>query len=55
VINGVVAVPLMVMIMLMAIRYDVMGRFVLPPALRVMGWVCTGVMALAVAVMFATL
>ena len=34
VINGVVAVPLMVIIMLMAIRHDVMGRFVLPHALR---------------------
>jgi NRAMP (natural resistance-associated macrophage protein)-like metal ion transporter len=33
VINGVVAVPLMVIIMVMAMRRDVMGRFVLPRAL----------------------
>jgi hypothetical protein len=37
VINGVVAVPLMVIIMLMAMRGDVMGRFLLPRALRTMG------------------
>jgi NRAMP (natural resistance-associated macrophage protein)-like metal ion transporter len=54
VINGVVAVPLMVIIMLMAMRRDVMGRFVLPRALWAMGWLCTGVMAIAVAIMFAT-
>jgi Mn2+/Fe2+ NRAMP family transporter len=40
VINGVVAVPLMVIIMLMAVRRDVMGRFVLPRGLWAMGWYC---------------
>jgi Mn2+/Fe2+ NRAMP family transporter len=54
VINGVVAVPLMVMIMLMAMRPDVMGRFVLPRPLWAMGWLCTVTMAVAVAIMFAT-
>jgi Mn2+/Fe2+ NRAMP family transporter len=54
VINGVVAVPLMVIIMLMAMRADVMGRFVLPRALWVMGWLCTGTMGVAVGIMFAT-
>jgi Mn2+/Fe2+ NRAMP family transporter len=54
VINGVVAVPLMAIIMLMAMRRDVMGRFVLPRALWAMGWLCTGAMAVAVAIMFAT-
>ena len=54
VINGVVAVPVMVIIMLMAMRPDVMGHFVLPRALWVMGWLCTGTMAIAVAIMFAT-
>ena len=49
VINGVVAVPLMVIIMLMAMRHDVMGRFVLPRALWAMGWLCTATMAVAVA------
>jgi len=54
VINGVVAVPLMVIIMLMARRYDVMGGFVVPKRLWVMGWLCTLVMAVAVGIMFAT-
>jgi NRAMP (natural resistance-associated macrophage protein)-like metal ion transporter len=54
VINGVVAVPLMVIIMLMAMRQEVMGRFVLPRALWAMGWLCTGTMAVVVAIMFAT-
>ncbi len=55
VINGVVAVPLMVLIMLMAMRRDVLGSFVLPRALWAMGWLCTGTMTVAVAIMFATL
>ncbi|MGA3398117.1 MAG: Nramp family divalent metal transporter [Acetobacteraceae bacterium] len=54
VINGVVAVPLMAIIMLMAMRRDVMGRFVLPRPLWAIGWLCTGTMAVAVAIMFAT-
>jgi NRAMP (natural resistance-associated macrophage protein)-like metal ion transporter len=54
VINGVVAVPLMAIIMLMAMRSDVMGGFVLPRPLWAMGWLCTGTMAVAVAIMFAT-
>lgn len=54
VINGVVAVPLMVVIMLIAMRPDVMGRLVLPRPLWTMGWLCTAVMAVAVGIMFAT-
>jgi Mn2+/Fe2+ NRAMP family transporter len=54
VINGVVAVPLMAIIMLMAMRRDVMGRFVLPRLLWAMGWLCTVTMAVVVAIMFAT-
>jgi NRAMP (natural resistance-associated macrophage protein)-like metal ion transporter len=54
VINGVVSVPLMVMIMMMATAPKVMGRFTLPLGLRLMGWLCTGVMAVAVGIMFAT-
>jgi Mn2+/Fe2+ NRAMP family transporter len=54
VINGVVAAPLMVIIMLMAMRGDVMGRFVLPRALWTIGWLCTGAMTVAVVLMFAT-
>jgi NRAMP (natural resistance-associated macrophage protein)-like metal ion transporter len=54
VINGVVAVPLMCVIMLIAMRPDVMDRFVLPRPLWAMGWLCTATMAVAVAIMFAT-
>ncbi len=54
VINGVVAVPLMVVMMLMTARPDVMGRFTLPRPLWAMGWLCTAVMAVAVAIMFMT-
>jgi NRAMP (natural resistance-associated macrophage protein)-like metal ion transporter len=54
VINGVIAVPLMVMIMIMAMQKRVMGAFTLPRPLWAMGWLCTGAMALAVVVMFAT-
>lgn len=54
VINGVVAVPLMVIIMLMAMRHDIMGRFVLPWPLQAMGWLCTGTITAAVGIMFAT-
>jgi NRAMP (natural resistance-associated macrophage protein)-like metal ion transporter len=55
VINGVVAVPLMAIIMLIAMRRDVMGAFVLPPAPWAMGWLCTGAVSVAVVLMFATL
>ncbi len=54
VINGVVAVPLMVVMMLMSMRRDVMGQFTLPRRLWVTGWLSTAAMAFAVAVMFAT-
>jgi Mn2+/Fe2+ NRAMP family transporter len=54
VINGVVAVPLMVVIMLMAMQRRVMGAFTLPRLLWAMGWLSTAAMAVAVAAMFAT-
>ena len=54
VINGVVAVPLMVVIMVMARRPRVMGAFVIPPGLAAMGWLTTAAMAAAVAAMFVT-
>ncbi len=53
VLNGVVAVPLMAVMMVMAMAPRVMGNFVLPRALWAMGWLSTGVMAVAVAIMFA--
>ena len=54
VINGVVAVPLMAMIMVMARQARVMGSFTIPVPLSAMGWLTTGVMAAAVVGMFAT-
>jgi NRAMP (natural resistance-associated macrophage protein)-like metal ion transporter len=54
VINGVVAVPLMAVIMIMAMAPKVMGPFTLSPGLCGMGWLCTAVMTVAVAIMFAT-
>ncbi len=54
VLNGVVAVPLMIVMMILAMAPRVMGRFVLPRPLWAMGWLCTGVMAVAVAVMLIT-
>jgi Mn2+/Fe2+ NRAMP family transporter len=55
VINGVVAVPVMVMMMILASRRLVMGEFILRPALKVFGWLATGAMALAAMGMFATI
>ncbi len=54
VINGVVAVPLMVVIMVMGSAPKVLGRFTLPWGLKLMGWLCTVVMAVAVAIMIWT-
>ena len=48
VINGVVAVPVMAIMMLMAVNKKVMGKFTIPLAMRVIGWGATAVMALAV-------
>ena len=50
VINGVVAVQLMVVIMLMATQWQVMGAFTLPRPLWAMGWLSTAAMAVAVVV-----
>ena len=55
VINGVTAVPIMVMVMLLALSRRVMGRFTLSLGLNVLGWVATLVMALAAVGMFATM
>jgi Mn2+/Fe2+ NRAMP family transporter len=54
VINGIAAVPIMVMIMLMASRKQVMGQFVLQPLLKTLGWLATAAMAGAAVGMFAT-
>jgi Mn2+/Fe2+ NRAMP family transporter len=54
VVNGVVAVPIMGMVMLMGSRRAVMGDFTLKPLLKTLGWLATLVMTAAVAGMFAT-
>lgn len=51
VVNGVVAVPVMVVMMLMTARRDVMGSAVVPIIMRLVGWAATGIMTLAAAVM----
>ncbi len=55
VVNGVVAVPVMVMTMLIGARKTVMGQFALPLYLKLIGWAATAVMALAAVGMFATM
>jgi Mn2+/Fe2+ NRAMP family transporter len=54
VINGVVAVPVMVIMMLMATSTKIMGTLTIGPVLTTLGWVATGVMALSVLGMIAT-
>lgn len=54
VLNGVVAVPIMVITMLMARQRQVMGAFTLALPLTLMGWLATAVMGVVVAAMFAT-
>jgi Mn2+/Fe2+ NRAMP family transporter len=54
VINGVVAVPLMVVMMIMTMQPKVMGRFTLPRPLWIVGWLSTAVMTVTVVAMFAT-
>src|SRR5260370_26841302 len=48
VINGVISVPIMAVMMLMAARPEIMGRFTVRRRLKNLGWLATGVMALAV-------
>ena len=54
VINGVIAVPIMVVMMLLADDPKVMGGFTVTRRLKALGWLATGTMAAAVAAMFAT-
>lgn len=54
VVNGVAAAPVMTVMMLLGRRKDVMGRFVLSRPLQLVGWLATGVMAVAAIGMFAT-
>ncbi len=55
VINGIIAVPIMIVMMILASRPAIMGRHVIGRGLRWMGWIATAVMATTVITMFATL
>ena len=54
VVNGIVAVPVMVLMMHLGGRPQAMGVFTLPLPLKIGGWLATAVMAAAAAGMFAT-
>jgi Mn2+/Fe2+ NRAMP family transporter len=50
--NGIIAVPIMIAMMVMATRQEVLGRFTLSRRHQVLGWVATVTMAAAVLGMF---
>jgi Mn2+/Fe2+ NRAMP family transporter len=54
VINGIVAVPIMAVLMFLSSRSDVMGACVASPRLKTMGWIATASMAAVVLGMFVT-
>ena len=51
VVNGVLAVPVMILLMIMSRRADVMDKFVIKGWLYWLGWMSTGAMALSVIAM----
>ncbi|MEO7252879.1 MAG: divalent metal cation transporter [Casimicrobium sp.] len=55
VINGVIALPIMIVMMLLGTSERVMGQFRIGKRLRWLGWLATVVMAVAVVAMFVTL
>ncbi len=55
IVNGVISVPIMAVMMLLAVRRSVMGPFVITRRLQVLGWVAVLVMAAAVGTMFAVM
>jgi NRAMP (natural resistance-associated macrophage protein)-like metal ion transporter len=54
VLNGVISVPIMTLMMLMAVRPEIMGQFTITKKLKVLGWLATLMMVLAVAAMIFT-
>src|SRR3954470_381341 len=54
IVNGVISVPIMVVLMLIGQSKKIMGRFTISRRHLWLGWAATGVMAAAVAFMFAT-
>ena len=55
VINGVISVPIMVVMMLLAVKPEVMGQFVITTRLKILGWLATLMMAAAVVAMLLTM
>lgn len=55
IINGVVAVPAMVVVMLLSANPKVMGEFGIPIVLKTIGWIATATMFVAVIAMFVSL
>ena len=54
IVNGVISVPIMVVLMMIGQSKKLMGHFTISPRHRFFGWAATLVMGAAVAVMFAT-
>jgi len=52
IINGIVAVPLMVVILLLVSKKSVMGAFTVSRPLIILGWIATAVMGAAAVRMF---
>jgi NRAMP (natural resistance-associated macrophage protein)-like metal ion transporter len=55
VLNGIIAVPIMAVMMRMAVRPDIMGTFTITPRLRRLGWIATVLMGAAVAAMLVSM
>ena len=55
VINGVIAVPIMAVMMVLGTRHTVMGNYAIGKRLRWLGWLATVVMAIAVVAMLLTM
>ena len=51
VINGVIAVPIMAVMMTLAGKRRVMGPFIVNRGVKLLGWTATAIMAVAVAAM----
>jgi len=54
VLNGALAPPLLILVVLLTSRADVMGEHRNGALLRWLGWTCAGVMLVATTIMFAT-
>lgn len=55
IINGVIAVPIMAVMLVIGRSRALMGRFTVPRPLQAVGWTATGLMGVAALVMLATM